>query len=299
MTLDDPTPATAPRPGRTRSGRFEFPPGRVIDLPGRGRTFARIVDAPPGAPTLLLLHGWTVTADLNWFTSYGALGRRFGLVALDHRGHGRGIRSRGSFRLEDCADDAAALVEELGIERVIPVGYSMGGAVAQLLWRRHQRLVAGLVLCATAASFNTTNRERLLFATAGSVATATRLMPEQLRHRLGLRLLTGEAGGAVRRWARGEMAHHDWLQLVSAARRIGSFDSRRWIPTVNVGVSVVVTTADAVVGTSRQRALAAAIPGCATFDVDGPHNACVTRASEFVPALEQAIDTVTDRLNPA
>lgn len=298
MTGETPVSAVPPVPLRHGPASFQFPPGRVIDLPGRGRTFARVVDPPPGAPTLLLLHGWTVTADLNWFTSYEALAQRFGLVALDHRGHGRGIRSKGSFRLEDCADDAAALVDQLGIERVIPVGYSMGGTVAQLMWRRHHRLVDGLVLCATAASFNASTRERLLFATAGSVATATRLMPERLRHRLGLRLLTGEAGSEVRRWARGEMARHDWLQLVRAARRIGSFDSRRWISTIDVAVSVVITTTDAVVGTQRQRALAAAIPGCATFDVDGPHNACVTRASEFVPALEQAIDAVSDRLNP-
>ena len=48
-------------------------------------------------------------------------------MALDHRGHGRGIRSRRPFRLEDCADDAAALIDELGLGPVTAVGYSMGG----------------------------------------------------------------------------------------------------------------------------------------------------------------------------
>ncbi|MGH9101524.1 MAG: alpha/beta fold hydrolase, partial [Acidimicrobiales bacterium] len=64
----------------------DLPPGRAVELPGRGRTFVREVGGPPGAPTLLLLHGWTVTADLNWHPSYAELGRHFRVVAVDHRG---------------------------------------------------------------------------------------------------------------------------------------------------------------------------------------------------------------------
>ncbi len=42
-----------------------LPRGYQLDLPGRGRTFIRDVEGPPGAPVLMLLHGWTATADLN------------------------------------------------------------------------------------------------------------------------------------------------------------------------------------------------------------------------------------------
>jgi len=41
--------------------------GRAVTLPGRGTTFVREVAGPPGAPTVMLLHGWTATAGLNWF----------------------------------------------------------------------------------------------------------------------------------------------------------------------------------------------------------------------------------------
>ena len=85
-----------------------LPPGGPLELPGRGATFVRHQPAPPGAPTVLLLHGIRVTADANWFTSYPALTERYGVVAIDHRGHGRGIRSERAVRLSDCADDAAA-----------------------------------------------------------------------------------------------------------------------------------------------------------------------------------------------
>ena len=126
-----------------------LPPGRTLDLPGRGRTFIREVAGPPGAPTLLLLHGLGATADLNWFTAYSALGRLFHVVAMDHRGHGRGIRSRTRFRLADCADDAAAVCDALGISSVVAVGYSMGGPISQLLWRRHRDVHMRLMLLGT------------------------------------------------------------------------------------------------------------------------------------------------------
>ena len=89
----------------------DLPHGGSVELPGRGTTFARHISGPPGAPVVLLLHGWTANADLNFFTCYRSLGEHFRVVAIDHRGHGRGIRSRKAFRLEDCADDAAALCD--------------------------------------------------------------------------------------------------------------------------------------------------------------------------------------------
>ena len=59
-----------------------------------------------------------------------------------------------AFRLADCADDLAALLDVLATGPVLVAGYSMGGPVAQLLSRRHPERVAGLVLCATAPRFS-------------------------------------------------------------------------------------------------------------------------------------------------
>src|SRR3954468_10514681 len=134
---------------RTTNRGPALPPGRHVELPGRGRTFVREVAGPPGAPTVVLLHGLGASADLNWFPTFAPLGARYHVLAVDHRGHGRGIRSRRRVRLSHCADDVAALAAELGVTRLIAVGYSMGGPIAQLLWHRHRDLVEGLVLCAT------------------------------------------------------------------------------------------------------------------------------------------------------
>ncbi|MCU1388444.1 MAG: putative hydrolase, partial [Ilumatobacteraceae bacterium] len=51
-----------------------LPPGHTAVLEGRGEVFYRYHQhADPTAPTLLLLHGWTASADLQFFTAYEAL----------------------------------------------------------------------------------------------------------------------------------------------------------------------------------------------------------------------------------
>src|SRR5438093_7353278 len=89
-----------------------LPFGHRLELPGRGTTFVRRVEGPPGAPTLLLLHGWMASGGLNWYRTFDALGQHFNVIAVDMRGHGRGIRNGRRFRLADCADDAAATLDE-------------------------------------------------------------------------------------------------------------------------------------------------------------------------------------------
>jgi pimeloyl-ACP methyl ester carboxylesterase len=128
-----------------------LPPGHTMVLPGRGEVFYRYHrHANPAAPTLLLLHGWTASADLQFFTAYEALAEHYSFVAIDHRGHGRGLRSPAKFDLVEVADDAALLVQSLGLAEVVTVGYSMGGPISLLLTQRHPQLVRALVVQATA-----------------------------------------------------------------------------------------------------------------------------------------------------
>ena len=133
-------------------GEETVPHSRAVELPGRGMTRVWECAGPPGAETLMLIHGVAGTAELNWAKVFPAVGRHFRVVAADLRGHGDGIPLRSQFRLEDCADDVAALAGVLDIPRCAVVGYSMGGMVAQLVYRRHPSLVSRLVLCSTACN---------------------------------------------------------------------------------------------------------------------------------------------------
>ena len=56
---------------------------RTIDLPGRGTTYAYDRPHPSsGAPTVLLLHGWTATGSLNWSATMLRLAERYRVVGL-------------------------------------------------------------------------------------------------------------------------------------------------------------------------------------------------------------------------
>ena len=123
----------AQRKGERRMLGEAMPFTRLVELPGRGTTRVWECAGPPGAQTLMLIHGVTFTAELNWGRAFAPLGRHFRVVAADLRGHGDGIRLRSRFRLEDGADDIAALAGVLETGGFAAVGHSMGGLVAQLL----------------------------------------------------------------------------------------------------------------------------------------------------------------------
>src|SRR5687768_18484430 len=102
-----PAPRWAPEPPAT------LPPARIVHVPWRGEFIVR--DSGGSGPVLLLLHGWMVSADINWWRMYEPLARHHRVLAIDHRGHGRGLRAYPPFRLSDCADDGAALLRHLGV----------------------------------------------------------------------------------------------------------------------------------------------------------------------------------------
>ncbi|MEO6651555.1 MAG: alpha/beta hydrolase [Ilumatobacteraceae bacterium] len=255
----------------------------------------RDIPGPPGAPTVVLLHGWTATADINWFTCYRALGDRYRTIAFDHRGHGRGIRSRRPFRLEDCADDVAAIADELGVDSFIPVGYSMGGPIAQLTWQRHRDRVDGLVLCATTPYFAGKRPERLSFMGLTGLATLARFTPVQARDWITDQVYLQRRTDRWGPWAAEQIANHDWKTILQAGRAIGEFSSSDWVGDVDVPTSVIVTMDDPVVPLRRQTKLWEWIPDAEVFRVEGGHDAVVANAQRFVPQLIRAIDSVTQR----
>lgn len=276
--------------------RPPLPEGRHIDLPGRGRTWVRELPAPAGAPTVLLLHGWTANADLNWFSSFRSLAEAgFHVVALDHRGHGRGIRTWRPFRMRDAADDAEALLEVLGVEKAFVVGYSMGGAVAQLLWRRHPARVRGLVLCATAPVFAESDRERRLFAAMGAMSLASRVTPAVARRAVSQWILDRREAGPAAEWVAAELQRNDWTAVLAAGAALGRFDSREWLAEIDVPTSVVFTRDDRVVAPRRQRLLSHGIPTAVTFEVDGDHGVVATQPGRFVPTFVRALQSVAER----
>lgn len=267
-------------------GAPELPTGYRLRLPGRGTTFVRAVKGPPGAPTVVLLHGWIATGALNWFQAFQPLSAHFSLLAPDLRGHGKGIRSARRFTLADCADDVAALLRRQRRGPVIVVGYSMGGSVAQLLWRRHRELVSGMVLAATGSEFVRGGRERYIYAAfVNALAGTTRVgglvswLPGMVVRRamdmkLGPEVIQGERG-PLAGWARHEMAGHNVRMILEAAQALTTYDSKAWLPEIDVPTSVIITERDTTVSPTAQFRMAMAIPEAHINRIDLGHTALI------------------------
>jgi 3-oxoadipate enol-lactonase len=266
-----------------------------IVLPGRGRTV--VWDAgPPDADALVLLHGVTLDAELNWAGVVPALSARYRVLTLDLRGHGRSSPGPMPFRLEDCADDVAGVAAALGVRRLVPVGYSMGGLVAQLLWQRHPDLTAGLVLCSTARNVSGTPWEQSaelmmpgLLATAVWIPALYPLGADVV----GAGLLDGVTDPGARRRALARMRRTSLLDALFAIQAASRFTSHRWIGSVAVPTAVVLTARDRVVPPRRQWKLARAVPDCSVFEVDAGHGVFLDAPGAFAAAVLAAVGSVT------
>jgi len=272
------------------------PAGTYVDLPGRGRTFVTDVPGPtPDAPTVLLLHALATTAQLSWYPVLHDLSASYRVVALDQRWHGRGIRSE-RFRFTDCADDAVALLDTLGIDRAIPVGYSMGGAVAQLMWKQHPSRVQGLVLCATARNFRCARREKLFFPLLSATMVPLSPYAKARVDRLAATLPdVPSCDSGVPAWGKLEFRSTSAWSLPEVLGELGRFNSAPWVGGIDVPTSVVVTGKDRTIPTRRQHRLAEAIPGAEVFELEGGHGSLVLGADRFRPALLDALSSVAQR----
>ena len=288
-----PVPVRLPRRTRRRAlapvPPMPLPPGRTVVVPERGELFVR--DTGGDGPVVLLVHGWMFASDLNWLRSYVPLARAgYRVVAADLRGHGRGLRSSETFRLDACADDLAGLLEVLGVDAALVVGYSMGGPVAQLMARRHPARVAGFVLCATALDWSDP-WQKAVWRSMGALRVVLGAFP------LGVwRAVVRVQGNdeQYRSWVAAELSRSSARDLAEAGRELGRFDSSGWSGGLTPPGAVVLTARDRLVPPVKQRALAAAL-GVRPVEVDGDHDACSVKAREFVAALLQALDEVRGR----
>ena len=268
-----------------------LPPGEFVDLPEQGRLFVRRTVGPPGSPTVILLHGWTVTADLNWYPAFEPLSQRASVVAFDHRGHGQGLPTR-RFKFSDCASDVLAVADALGIDRFVCAGYSMGGAIAQLVARSAPDRITGLVLGATSTSFRGRGLRAIRFALLPVVAAASRLAPLKLRYWGWEQTVFNVIGTNIGRWAQAEILKGDPQALLDAGTELFNFDSSSWIDELAMPIAQVRTLGDQVVPDDLQQQLSDAIDGISTYSYRGGHASVVTDFDSFWDCLSKALDAV-------
>jgi pimeloyl-ACP methyl ester carboxylesterase len=94
---------------------------------------------------LLFVHGWCCDHSFfaPQFAHFAQQGHR--VVAVDLRGHGASDTPRQNYTMELFADDLAFVVRELGLEKPVVIGHSMGGVVAFTFAARYAGLPSAIV----------------------------------------------------------------------------------------------------------------------------------------------------------
>jgi 3-oxoadipate enol-lactonase len=209
---------------------------------------------------LLLIHGFPLNRHL-WASQLVGLSTELRVIAPDLRGQGDSDTPPGPYTMDQHADDLAALLDHLGVGRVIVAGLSMGGYVAFAFWRRYAARVQALALFDTRAEPDSpaarANREQ-------SIELVEQRGPEALaREMLGKLLAPANlendtlAGRAL-----AIMAMQRTPGIVGTLLGLRDRpDSRPTLPTIRVPTLVAVGEADALVPVEDARALAAGIPG--------------------------------------
>jgi 3-oxoadipate enol-lactonase len=243
-------------------------------------------------PVVLLLHAFPLGLFM-WEPQKEALAATHRVVRFDARGFGGSPAGDGPLTMETIADDGAALLDHLGIDKAIVAGCSMGGYAALAFVRRHPRRLAGLVLQDTRAGADTPE------------AKASRAT-------LAAKVLAEGASAAVEAFLPkllGETAHRDRPDLAARLRErilatsprgianalhglAARADSRQTLPTVAVPTLVVVGAEDVLTPPSEAEALAAAIPGARLEVIPGAgHLANLENPGAVNAALRAFLET--------
>ena len=219
-------------------------------------------DEAGAGPAVVLLHAFPLSSAM-WARQRAALADSYRVITPDQRGFGRTPLGDGPPSLDTAADDVAALLDRLGLDRVVLGGLSMGGYVAMAFVRRHAERLRGLVLADTKASADPeagrANRERIAQAVLGDPASSV-LVDDVLPALTGTTTkesrpeALAEITALLRAAAPEAVA---WAQRAMAARP----DSLAALAQVTVPTLVVVGAEDTLSPVADAEAMAAAVPG--------------------------------------
>ena len=133
--LADEAPAGDPKGSTEASRQLMIPAGDT-------RLFA--VDAAGGTPALLCLSGGFGTVQ-NWSRVIRRIDGKYRVVRFDARARGKSGRSA-DYSVQTAVDDVGRVIDAIGLERPILVGWSLGSTIAVRYAAQHRGRIGGLVL---------------------------------------------------------------------------------------------------------------------------------------------------------
>jgi 3-oxoadipate enol-lactonase len=218
-------------------------------------------DVRGAGPAVVFLHAFPL-GQFMWDGEAEALAGRHRVVRFDARGFGGTPPGGGPLTMDRIADDAAALMDHLRIEKAVVAGCSMGGYAAFAFARRHPGKLAGLVLQDTRAEADTAE------ARANRAALASRVLeegPEAAADAFLPRLVgetTHRENSDLVAHLRDRILVTSPLGIAEALHGLGTrADSRETLGHIQVPTLVVVGEEDVLTPPEESEAMATAIDG--------------------------------------
>lgn len=269
-------------------------PGRTVFVDDMEFLVRQVGDS--SNPEVVLIHGLGGASLTEWYGVGPLLAEGFRLTIVENRNHGLSPRVTSRYQVEDTADDVAAVMAEVGVERAHVVGYSMGGTVAQALAHRHPERVDRLALIAT-FSFHPPlwKWARMLGAIivrAWERVTGTGT-PEV---RAGYLILTGAVSRQHAKFMWEETHRRDPDGGAAASMALFRFDSRPWVSQVDAPTLVMIPSRDQLVPVGWQHDLASRIPNATVESVEGAfHEVVWTHPEQVAERLQAFLAAPDDR----
>lgn len=259
-------------------------PGRTV-LVGEREFFVRET-GPESAPPLVLAHGWSFDGEMNFFSIIPALAERFRVIVPDHRNHGKSDRIRGSFEIEDLADEIVGILDGMGYDQADLFGYSMGGLAAQVVARRYPDRVRRLILAGTAAHPVDRHRPGALLGiwVARSLARLSKKEAAMFTFRYLRR--NGLVEPTHERWMWTALLNRDPTLFYESAFAAWRFDSRPWVGEIGAPTMVIIPTVDQIVPVRAQHDLAQRIGAERVVELVGAgHESILSHPEAYVEAI--------------
>jgi pimeloyl-ACP methyl ester carboxylesterase len=118
--------------------------GLQLKTANRGGVNLRYLDTGAGEPPLVFIHGWCCNQAM-WGDQIAAFASKHRIIAVDLRGHGQSDKPDQDYDIQGFADDVGWLIREIGLDRPVLVGHSMGGVTTLNLLRKHPDIARAAV----------------------------------------------------------------------------------------------------------------------------------------------------------
>ena len=244
-------------------------------------------------PELLLINGFGSSTEM-WGPFWRRLAAAHHVILFDNRGVGQSTVPSTPFSIRDMAEDAALLLDRLGIRRTSVYGASMGGMIAQELVLAHPDRVGALILGMTTCG----GPHSVPMAVEAMARTASPGSTPEAMAEGRLRLMYSETYFAAHREELVRQAlsvqHPTTLQgyRLQGMATMG-FDAYDRLPRVRSPTLILAGSADSIIPAENARILAARIPGARLRIFEGAGHA-FTRERE-----DEAVESMLSFLREA